>query len=180
MEIWRDVAGYEGYYQVSDEGRVRSLDRITTNGYPRSGRVLKPNTLNFGHKIVGLSRGNMVNPQLVHRLVMFAFGPPPSSGDEVRHKNGIPADNRYINLEWGSHGDNERDKVRHGTHPNACKTNCKYGHLLAAPNLDRWHQDHGYRRCRACVNTANYLQKYPDEKYRKQEISDEFYTRLSK
>ena len=120
MEIWRDVLGYEGMYQVSDEGRVRSLDReicqMSRWGTPYikkiKGVMLRPGRMPAGHLSVSLGKNNS---QCVHKLVLLAFVGPTPKGHECLHGNGDPSDNRLANLRWGTRADNIRDAVRHGT-----------------------------------------------------------------
>lgn len=105
-EEWRDVTGYEGFYQVSNLGNVRSLDRVS------GGRVLKGKQMkgkivrNGGFRQVGLSRDGSCRPFYVHRLVADAFIPNLDDLPDVHHKNGDPLDNRADNLEWSEHETN--------------------------------------------------------------------------
>lgn len=112
-EVWKDIPGFEGAYQVSDLGRVRSLDRsysqrnrwgLATNGR-RKGKVLSPARGTNGY--ISYQLGSGVR-RLAHRLVATAFLGPPSPGEEVNHRNGIRDDNRLENLEWVTRGDNHR------------------------------------------------------------------------
>lgn len=118
MESWRPVPGFEYQYEVSDCGRVRSLDReinqIGRGGKPyfriARGRYLRPGRMPAGHVSVALGRGNS---RCVHELVLLAFVGPAPAGCECRHKNGIANDNRLENLEWSSRGRNTQDKKWH-------------------------------------------------------------------
>ena len=100
-EEWRDIPGYAGQYQVSDQGRVRSL-------LWRTPRLLRPWFMNKGYKCVTLGRKGNQNKCLVHRLVASAFipNPDPLYRDQVNHKNGNRTDNRVVNLEWCSNQEN--------------------------------------------------------------------------
>jgi hypothetical protein len=98
-EQWRDVEGYEGHYQVSDYGRVKSL---------KFGRelILKGSIL-WGYHVVSLQRkGGKVRGVSVHRLVAFAFLPPDSERPYVNHKDGQRANNHVDNLEWCTASEN--------------------------------------------------------------------------
>lgn len=111
-ERWRDINGYIGLYQVSDQGRVRSLWR-------NDGRIMRP--AKRGHGYMGLVLyGGKKTPRsfYVHRLVLEAFaGPAPTSTHQAGHRNGQPNDNRLANLRWVSPSENAADKKLHGTIP---------------------------------------------------------------
>lgn len=118
-EEWRSVASFEGSYEVSDQGGVRSLDRViiaTRQGRPLRwrlrGRVLKP-TLGAYYFMVTLGRDNH---RYVHALVAEAFLGPRPAGMEVCHGRGGQQDNRVANLSYGTHAQNNGpDKARDGT-----------------------------------------------------------------
>lgn len=122
MEKWLPVVGYEGSYEVSDAGRVRSLDRIErhTKRIPRhvtvvrrlKGRLLRPGMKGDGHVTVCLGRKS--GSLQVHFLVLTAFVGPCPDGMECLHGNGIPDDNRLTNLSWGTRTQNLLDAVEHG------------------------------------------------------------------
>lgn len=103
---WADVKGYEGYYQVSDDGRVRSLERYKICGFTgkpalTKGKVLKPGYTNDGYAYVNLSKpGKKYKPYYVHRLVAQAFLENPNDLPYVNHKDENPTNNNYTNLEW--------------------------------------------------------------------------------
>lgn len=104
-EEWRDIPGYEGLYQVSNLGRVRSVDHVVTRTV--KGRILRPRLRKNGYLVVTLSGGG---PKDVHRLVALAFHGRGRPGEQVRHLNGNRTDPRAENLAWGSQSENERDK----------------------------------------------------------------------
>lgn len=112
MEVWKPIPGYEGYYEASDAGRVRSLDRFTESGRYHQGRILKQATKPSGHKVVGLSRGGKLKTFKVHRLVLMAHVGEPEDGQITLHWNDVPDDNRLSNLRWGNHKENGEDRVR--------------------------------------------------------------------
>jgi hypothetical protein len=108
-EIWNDVPGYEGLYEVSDQGRIRSCDlnTITKYGkaYTRKGKINKA-VFSKGYLKIRLSKENKPNNFYVHRLVAKAFIPNPYNLPEVNHKKGIKWDNRASELEWSSKSEN--------------------------------------------------------------------------
>lgn len=120
-EIWKPVPGFEGQYEVSDMGRVRSLGRFVEHRashkaaaytHFREGRTLRPGTMNAqGHVSVSLGRHNS---HCVHSIVMSAFFVGPlQPGQEVRHLDGDGAHNERFNLAYGSRSENNRDITRH-------------------------------------------------------------------
>ena len=121
MENWKDIPGYEGSYQVSDMGRVRSVDRCVkakastrTRAHTRisKGVLLNPGrNTKYGHVTVSLGRRNSIN---VHRLVMLAFVGPCPENKEVLHGNCDATDNRIVNLSYGTRSDNNIDSSKAG------------------------------------------------------------------
>jgi hypothetical protein len=123
-ECWLPVVGYEGLYEVSDMGRVRSIDRwVEVPGwspYLKRGRLLTPNPSTNGYLKVTLcsnrSGARAQETPAVHRLVLEAFRGPCPPGQEARHGPGGKQDNRLVNLTYGTKPENAGDKVRDGTH----------------------------------------------------------------
>lgn len=123
QDIWRPVVGYEGRYEVSDHGRVRSLPIVVKRPgvkpfvHPGSGRVLQQSSNQRGYKLVELYCGSRATRRTrpVHRLVCEAFhGPPPEDKPNTLHNDGKPDNNRAVNLRWGSQADNFADAKAHG------------------------------------------------------------------
>jgi len=162
-EQWRPVVGYEGRYQVSDHGRVRSLARTVPTRNGRTTRVhqriLSPAPNSSGYLRVWLYRDKVSEQKFVHQLVADAFLGPRPAGMEVRHRNGNKVDNRATNLEHGTRSDNMLDAVRHGTHRNTRKDACPRGHLLAPWNLVPAQKRRGKRECLACETAYNKLRR---------------------
>jgi hypothetical protein len=118
-EEWRAIPGWEGRYEVSDQGRVRSL-RFKNGRVDRprpAPLVLSHHTAKTGYVVVGLpsSGKSRTFPALIHRLVLEAFVGPCPDGMECAHENGIRDDNRVSNLRWDTRAGNHADKDRHGT-----------------------------------------------------------------
>ena len=107
-EIWRDIEGYEGLYQVSDQGRVKSLGHKLR----KSERILKPVVRHDGYQVVGLYTGGKPKTLKVHRLVCQAFHENPENKPQVNHLNEIKTDNRASNLEWATARENSNFGTR--------------------------------------------------------------------
>ena len=137
-ESWLPVVGFEGCYEVSDLGRVRSLDRTVNrcgHAVRLRGRQLSMGGVHpSGHIYVHLHADGRDATHQVHRLVMAAFVGPCPEGMEVRHLNGDPADNRLENLTYGTRAENSVDQVAHGVHNKASLTACKNGHEFTPEN----------------------------------------------
>lgn len=104
-EIWRDIEGYEGLYQVSNLGSVRSLDRIDSIGRHRKAKILKP-SFSRGYPYVNLCKKSKMQFYRIHRLVAIAFLPNPENKEEVNHIDGNTRNNCVDNLEWVTHSEN--------------------------------------------------------------------------
>lgn len=115
-EIWKDIKGFEGFYQVSNFGRVRSLDRWVEHSYNggwwQPGRIRKLAPTRGGYLFIPLSLNGIVFPKRVNRLVAEAFLDNYSEDMEIHHKDGNVQNNRVDNLECLNSADH------HGTHKN--------------------------------------------------------------
>lgn len=179
-ERWLPVVGYEGFYEVSDHGRVRSVDRTVKF---RDGRVfsytsqLRSQTpqVPYGHMAVGLKRKGKRRTVRVHRLVLEAFVGPCPPGMEGCHNDGNPANNHVSNLRWDTSSANKQDVLRHGRHHCANRTHCPYGHPLQEPNLVPSGQG---RQCLACSRARAYMQRNPDQRSRYQQIADDYFSKI--
>lgn len=182
-ESWKPVVGYEGLYEVSDLGRVQSLDRITTGKRNRRirGRMLSLSVAkDGGYHVVNLWKDNRLRVRRVSVLVLEAFVGPRPEGMVARHwPDRDPTNNRLENLRWGTQSENMLDKRAHGTDHEVNKTHCTMGHRLEMPNLcDRPWRERGHRRCLACARgrAAISYGKLPKEML--QEISDRKYAEI--
>lgn len=107
QEIFRSIKGYEGFYEVSNLGNVKSLGNgKSKNPNWRKKRILKPGKRSPGYLFVNLWENSQHEIYRIARLVALAFIPNPQNLPEVNHKNSIKTDNRLDNLEWCSHRHN--------------------------------------------------------------------------
>ena len=110
-EIWKDIPGFTGYYQASNRGRVKSLNRVATakaGDCPRKlkGKILKSYATKYGHEYCSLYKNGESMVEYVHRLVFRAFIGDIEDGLVIDHINGKPNDNRIDNLRAISHREN--------------------------------------------------------------------------
>ncbi len=109
-EIWKKIQGYEGYYEISNTDKVRSLERMVScaKGYRKINRkLIKARINNCGYLDVRLSKDGITRTKFIHVLKAQAFIPNPASDKkEVNHKNGNKLDNSLNNLEWVNHSEN--------------------------------------------------------------------------
>jgi hypothetical protein len=137
METWKSIEGFEGLYEVSDLGRVRSLDRMHPRQYPIKGCIISQR-MGGGrnHNKYPTITITRVNPKirtdkLVHRLVAMAFIPNPENKPEVNHKDGDKTNNKVNNLEWST----RKENVRHSSENGLLMTNG--AHFNAILNLEQ-------------------------------------------
>lgn len=151
MEVWKDIPGYEGRYQVSNLGNVRRAN----------GKLMRFDWGNKEHPRVYLYDGFGGRKRyLVYQLEMLAFVGPKPDGMIVRHLNDNPRDNRLCNLAYGTYGDNARDAVRNGRNKCSNKRKCPSGHSYDTyGRLD----DYGHRHCIICDRAYAYHRLHPSE-----------------
>lgn len=131
MEIWRDIAGFEGYYQVSNKGNVKGLDRYVKHNYGgyalRKSKLLKKNIQELGYLKVRLRNNPKDSCQFIHRLVAEAFIHNPEKKPQVNHKNAVKTDNRVENLEWCT-----------------SKENIKHSHIMGLQTTESVHGENSH------------------------------------
>lgn len=114
-EIWKEIEGYEGVYEVSNYGRVRSLKR-------KAPHILKPTVSNsLGHLKVNLFKSGMKKAAFVHRLVAKAFIPNPENKPTVDHIDKNTSNNCVENLRWADQVDQNSNKKRDGKWSEECR-----------------------------------------------------------
>jgi hypothetical protein len=118
MEEWKDISGYEGLYQVSSEGRIRSLDRmIEQTGLKHvsrriyKGKILVGSSNPGGYSILNLFKNGKAYSQSRHRLVGLTFIPNPEGKPEIDHINRNILDNRVCNLRWATKSEQAYNRI---------------------------------------------------------------------
>ena len=109
MEIWKDIKGYEGLYQVSNLGNIKSMERFCVHKYGemlRKERLLKKQIDKDGYETIFLRKNNKPKNMKVHRLVAEAFIEKHKGKNIVNHKDSVRNNNYYKNLEWCTHKEN--------------------------------------------------------------------------
>lgn len=155
-EEWRPVVGYEGRYEISDHGRVKSLARRVWNGraYARHPeRIMKTADASHYPKVV-LRDGESGKKVYVHDLVLTHFVGDKPVGGYARHLDDDKDNNHLSNLRWGTPSDNSYDRVRNGNDHHAKRTHCKNGHEFTPDNIRRDPRAPGTRYCIACEKAA--------------------------
>lgn len=142
---WRDIIGYNGQYQVSDTGLVRSNKRASCLG-----KVLRMTTQHQGYKVVTLCAEGVPKTIKVHCLVAEAFIGPRPDGLDVCHRDDNKSNNNMRNLRYDTRSNNCMDSVRNGTHWSVRnpRTECREGHPLSDDNV--YLRPNGSRICKVC------------------------------
>ncbi len=141
---WLPIPGYEGLYEISDQGDIKSLHRSGR----RTALLMHPDVQKSGHGRIALVKDGIETRYLVHRLVALTFLGP-SDLPVVRHLDDDPRNNAVGNLAWGTYAENTQDSIRNGTHRNIRKTCCKRGHEFTESNT--FIRMNGRRECRTCT-----------------------------
>jgi hypothetical protein len=133
LEVWKDIKGFEGSYQISNKGRLKSFHK-DKNGYIRSNKNSKGDYLS-----VVLMSGKHKKSTRIHRLVAEAFIPNPLNKPEVNHKDGNKQNNRVENLEWVTRKENAEHARKHN--PNIIKHMNKYNQIIRPRMINQYTLD---------------------------------------
>lgn len=192
MTVWRPVVGFEGHYEVSNAGHVRSLDRVVRNinGHSRShkGRMLSPSATRYGYMKVNFYENGKGVTDYVHRVVAAAFIGPCPEGMEVDHIDNDSQNNCVENLTYITHAQNMARQREFGT-SNACKaargehylqkrTHCPRGHVLSDPNLTNYGKKLGVRICKACARAHSRVNGDKSLKPQFESLADGYYVKI--
>ena len=134
-EIWKNIKGYEGLYQVSNFGKVKSLKRTKSNGkglVKIKEKILTQNITNWGYYRVALYKNGIRKYYRVHRLVAEAFIPNPENKEQVNHIDGNKLNNYVENLEWNTRIEN----MNHARINGLCGQNCNSNYILLKDDND--------------------------------------------
>lgn len=116
-EVWKDIEDFKGYYQVSNLGRVRSLDRVVKgrvgNNVNKNSKIMATKIDTYGYVNVGFCKNNKKYTKRVHRLVAKAFIKNTQKKKTVNHINGVKDDNRLVNLEWNTQSENMKHSYKY-------------------------------------------------------------------
>jgi hypothetical protein len=162
-EEWRDIPGYEGLYQVSNLGRVKSLPRniirCDRKNYPHREVYLKFHINQWGYYVVPLTTGLGTNKQkkhMVHRLVALAFIPNPCNYSQVNHKDGNKSNNTPYNLEWCTNSMNQLHAWKNGLNRYTGKNDVKVVQMDDKENVIKvWNSMHEAERNLPKVHAAH-------------------------
>ena len=132
-EIWKDIKGYEGFYQASTLGRILAKERqvFHSRGGMKtlSEKILSKSKANNGYSVVCLCKEGKVKQETVHRIIAKTFIPNPEDKPQVNHINGIKTDNRIENLEWATSHENNKHAFAIGIRSMTKGQSCSWAKL---------------------------------------------------
>lgn len=117
MEIWKTIPGYEGFYEASNYGNIKSMTRYRKNGnigYVQKERIMKPRGNVHGYLVVCLSKYGVVKLHSVHRLIALSFLENPKNKPNINHKDNNPLNNSVGNIEWVTQKENIQHMIKQG------------------------------------------------------------------
>ena len=180
-EIWKDIPEFNGFYQASNLGRIKSLERIDARGNKRKEKILKLKINSCGYYQVALCKNSIVKWYSVHRLVWIAFNGQIPEGLQVNHINEIKTDNSLSNLNlmtakensnWGTRNERRAKKQINGKCSKSVLQFTLDNILVKEyPSIHQAYRETGFSQghigdcCKGRYNTAyNFKWKYKDEK----------------
>lgn len=183
IEQWRPIPGYEGYYEVSNHGRVRACAREIKYKNKRGTEITRfckeKNLVSRiranGYAYVDLWKRNESKTFSVHSLVLESFVGPRPDGYVCCHEDDVRTNNYVGNLRWGTYSDNADDRVKNGRDKNSNKKHCRRGHPLVGPNLVPSKLKGGSRECLACNKARSYVNYHKELKPRLDEFADAYF-----
>jgi hypothetical protein len=176
-EQWKPIPGFEGVYEVSDLGNVRSLARTNAQGKRYKGKLLTPATVpRTGIRQVVLFKDGARHSSTIHKLVLTAFVGPAPEGQEVVHIDGNASNNALTNIKWGFRSETSQGILKRGNHVHKRKERCPRGHLLEEGNLTAYSVRVGWRSCLACSKAHKSVRDYQSAEFKR--VSDLIYKDL--
>lgn len=188
-EIWKPIPGFEGLYEASTYGRIRSPERKSPYSKSECGyrifkaHIMKQTDTHEGRMVVNLRRGYKSNVMKVHRVIMLTFVGERPAGTEICHNDGNYRNNRLENLRYDTSSSNSFDMVEHGVHFWAKRDACCRGHKFSGKNLIIITDEDGLfkqRGCRACNRTRSYTRSHPELKPHFLELSNKYFDQIMK
>jgi hypothetical protein len=159
-EIWKDIPKYEGLYQASNFGRIKSITRMDSIGRKRIGKILVLCGNPYQH--VMLSKNGIVKLIRVHKIIANLFVKNPFNKPQINHRNGIKADNSAKNLEHCTQSENNKHSFKEGLKKPTCLT----GEKNPAAKLK--------------INDIKYIRDtFKNQKYSRQELANQFHIHIS-
>lgn len=174
-EEWRQIAGFEGMYDVSSCGRVRSF---RSHAQWKPGRILVGNISEGRQQIVLGQDGRQRHIRFTHQLVLEAFVGPCPTDHVACHWDDDRSNNHLTNLRWDTRSANEQDKKRNGNQYQLNRTHCPQGHPLLPPNLRPARIKQGGRGCLACSRAHAMVLAHPERRDAFAQIADECYRKV--
>ena len=155
MEEWRAVPGYEGLYEVSNTGMVRSL---------RHNKIMSPNTNRYGYKYINLCKDGIIKTKTIHRLVAQVFIPNPDNLPEVNHKDEDKTNNSVDNLEWCVHIYNMNYRTRNIRAKETAIKNGSWSGLSREEYQKKWRENNKDYHKKWLEKHPGYMDKYKKNK----------------